>query len=303
MNNKFTSIIIIFSLILVIPIANAQLTLGGEASQESIEVKMNIEGEVSVKHVVRASNTGGTLLLFPNAIVPDQDYNGINEIGKKVQLGIINDGLGNKSVYILPSKYNTIIEYNLENITLKDNLFNTKISYHEKYSILFDQSIRLIFLNNNIIFLDDKKGIAINGGGNANIKFYENESKIIKETIWEENKFDVEIITDSEIESFNFNQPEKSISFQVNDEDKFVTVIMSEELLGGPYIVLLNNEKVQYSKFTQAGTISLSLKPETTGEITIIGTTVIPEFSMFIPLIMGFFIILTIPMMKRFSLR
>ena len=222
MKYKFTSIIIIFSLIVVIPIANAQLTLGGEASQESIEVKMNIEGEVSVKHVVRASNTAGTLLLFPNSIVPDQDYNGINEIGEKVQLGIINDGLGNKSVYILPSKYNTIIEYNLENITLKDNLFNTKISYHEKYSILFDQSIRLIFLNNNIIFLDDKKGIAINGGGNVNIKFYENESKIIKETIWEENKFDVEIITDSEIESFNFNQPEKSISFQVNDEDKFV---------------------------------------------------------------------------------
>ncbi|MDC0896579.1 hypothetical protein OAR84_00845 [Nitrosopumilus sp.] len=302
MKYKFTSIIIIFSLIVVIPIANAQLTLGGEASQESIEVKMNIEGEVSVKHVVRASNAGQTLLLFPNAIIPDRDYNGLNEIGNEVQLGIIDDGLGNKSVYILPSKYNTIIEYNLENITLKDNLFNTKISYHEKYSILFDQSIRLIFLNNNIIFLDDKKGIAINGGGNVNIKFYENESKIIKETIWEENKFDVEIITDSEIESFNFNQPEKSISFQVNDEDKFVTVIMSEELLGGPYIVLLNNEKVQYSKFTQAGTISLSLKPETTGEITIIGTTVIPEFSMFIPLIMGFFIILTIPMMKRFNL-
>ena len=302
MNNKFTSIIIIFSLILVIPIANAQLTLGGEASQESIEVKMNIEGEVSVKHVVRASNTAGTLLLFPNSIVPNQDYNGINEIGEKVQLGIINDGLGNKSVYILPSKYNTIIEYNLENITLKDNLFNANISYHEKFSILFDESIRLIFVNNNIILLDDKKGISVSGGGNIEIEFYENESKIIKETIWEENKFDVEIITDSEIQSFNFNQPEKSISFQVNDENKLVTIIMSEELLGGPYIVLLNNEKVQYSKFTQAGTISLSLKPETTGEITIIGTTVIPEFSMFIPLIMGFFIILTIPMMKRFNL-
>ena len=303
MNNKFTSIIIIFSLILVIPIANAQLTLGGEASQESIEVKMNIEGEVSVKHVVRASNTGTTLLLFSNAIVPDQDYNGINEIGKKVQLGIINDGLGNKSVYILPSKYNTIIEYNLENIILKDNLFNTNISYHEKFSILFDESIRLIFVNNNIILLDDKKGIAINGGGNVDIKFYQNESKIIKEAIWEENKFDVEIITDSEIQSFNFNQPEKSISFQINEENKFVTIIMSEELLGGPYIILLNDEKIQYSKFTQAETISLNLKPETTGEITIIGTTVIPEFSMFIPLIMGFFIILTIPMMKRFSLR
>ncbi len=302
MNNKFTSIIIIFSLILVIPIANAQLTLGGEASQESIEVKMNIEGEVSVKHVVRASNTGGTLLLFSNAIVPDQDYNGINEIGKKVQLGIINDGLGNKSVYILPSKYNIIIEYNLENMILNDNLFSTEISYHEKFSVIFDKSIRLIFINNNIILLDDKKGIAVSGGGNAKIEFYESVSNIIKEAIWEENKFNVEIITNSEIQSFNFNQPEKRISFQVNNENKFVTVIMSEELLGGPYIVLLDNEKISHSNFTEEGNILLNLKPETTGKIAIIGTTVIPEFSMFIPLIMGFFIILTIPMMKRFNL-
>ena len=47
------------------------------------------------------------------------------------------------------------------------------------------------------------------------------ESKIIEKATWEENEFDVEIITDSEIQSFNFNQPEKSLSFQVNDENKF----------------------------------------------------------------------------------
>ena len=45
------------------------------------------------------------------------------------------------------------------------------------------------------------------------------------------------------------------------------------------------------------------MKPETTGQVTIIGTTVIPEFSMFIPLIMGFLIILTVPAMRKFSLR
>ena len=42
---------------------------------------------------------------------------------------------------------------------------------------------------------------------------------------------------------------------------------------------------------------------KTTGQVTIIGTTVIPEFSMFIPLIMGFMIILTVPAMRKFSLR
>ena len=79
---------------------------------------------------------------------------------------------------------------------------------------------------------------------------------------------------------------------------------MSEELLGGPYVTLLNDEKILHAKFIRdGGIVSLNLKPETPGQVTIIGTTVIPEFSMFIPLIMGFMIILTVPVMRKFSLR
>ena len=116
--------------------------------------------------------------------------------------------------------------------------------------------------------------------------------------------FRSEIISDSKIQFFNFNQPEKSISFQINDENKFVTVTMSEELLGGPYVTLLNDEQIKYSKFIRDGsTVILNLKPEIPGQITIIGTTVIPEFSMFIPLIMGFMIILMVPIMRKFTLR
>ena len=73
-------------------------------------------------------------------------------------------------------------------------------------------------------------------------------------------------------------------------------------MLGGPYVILLDNEKIQYNKSEIDGYVTLGMKPESTGTITIIGTTVIPEFSMFIPLIMGFLIILTVPFMKKFSL-
>ena len=59
---------------------------------------------------------------------------------------------------------------------------------------------------------------------------------------------------------------------------------------------------IEYTKSEKDGYVTLSVKPESTGEITIIGTTVIPEFSMFIPLIMGFMIILTVPAMRKFSL-
>ena len=301
MNQKIISTIIIFGLLTVIPTAYGQLSLGSEAKQELIEVKINPDGEINVKHVVSPSNMPTTVPLFlgeiSNLIITD-------DLGEEINSGTANDAKGNLSVLLLPSNQNSIITYNLENMKINNNLFNTEISYPQKFSVIFEESINLIFLNNNVLFLDDKKGVAINGGGNMKIEFYSTESKIIEKATWEENEFDVEIITDSEIQSFNFNQPEKSLSFQVNNENKFVTITMSEELLGGPYVTLLDDEKIKYTKFVRdEGIVSLNLKPETTGQVTIIGTTVIPEFSMFIPLIMGFIIILTVPAMRKFSLR
>ena len=300
MNQKIISTIIIFSLIIIIPTAYGQLTIGSEAKQESIEVKINSNGEIDVKHIVKASNMPSTLYLFSNEI---SNLVITNHVDEEIQSGIANDGKGNMSIMILPSQHNTIVKYNLENMIFDDNLFKTEISYNKKFAVYFDKSNELIFVNDSIIFLDNKKGISVAGGGDVKIEFYSNESKIIEKATWEENEFDVEIITDSEIQSFNFNQPEKSISFEVNDENKFVTITMSEELLGGPYVTLLDDEKIKYTKFDRdGGIVSLNLKPETTGQVTIIGTTVIPEFSMFIPLIMGFIIILTVPAMRKFSL-
>ena len=299
MNTKILSIIAIFTLILVIPTADAQLTIGSEAKQELIEVKINDKGEVDVKHIVKASNMPGTVDLFSGTI---SNLFVTNEMGEEKDSGIANDTKGNLSVFVLPAKENSIIKYNLENIILKDNLFTTQISYAEKFSIVFDDQIEIIFVNSNAIFLENKKGISVNGGGEVNIEFYSNTPKMIKEVEWEENKFDVEIVTDSKIENFNFDQISKSISFEVNEVNKYVTISMSEELLGGPYVILFNTEKIQYTKSEIDEYVTLSMKPESTGEITIIGTTVIPEFSMFIPLIMGFLIILTVPFVKKINL-
>ena len=78
---------------------------------------------------------------------------------------------------------------------------------------------------------------------------------------------------------------------------------MNKELLGDPYVILLNGEQILFSQYNlNENDISLSIKPDSTGQITIIGTTVIPEFSMFLPLIMGFLVVLTVLFMKKFSL-
>ena len=305
MNKNIFLIVVVFSLILVIPMSHAQLTIGGNAEQKLIEMKLDIDGTVSVKHVVSSSNMPVTVQLFSGTI---SNLVIINEKGEDMfengaNAGIAYDPQGNQSIVIFPSKQNSIIEYNLESIIPEDNLLTIQTSYAETYSIIFSDEIEMIFLNNNIIFLENKKGVSLNYGGSATIQYYSNTPKIIKEVQWEENEFDVEIITDSKIDKFNFEQTSKSISFQVNEEDKFVTIIMSEELLGGPYLIFLDDEKIKFNKtMKNENNIVLNIKPEVSGEIVIIGTTVIPEFSMFIPLIMGFVIILTIPLMKKINL-
>jgi len=301
MNKNIFLIVIIFSLILVIPVSHAQLTIGADAEQ-SIELKLDTDGTVSVKHVVSYSNMPVTVQLFSGTIsnLVITNENGGNES----VTGIATDLQGNQSIVVFPSKQNSIIEYNLENIIPKDNLFTIQTSYAETYSVVFSDEIEMIFLNDNPIFLENKKGVSLNYGGSATIQYYSNIPKITKEVRWEENKFDVEIITNSKIDKFNFEQTSKSISFQVNEEDKLITIIMSEELLGGPYLIFLDDEKIKFNKIMKSENyVVLNMKPEVPGEIVIIGTTVIPEFPIFAPLAVGFFIILILPLMRKFNLR
>ena len=302
MNNQIYLIVLFLALIAIIPTASAQLSFGGEANQKLIEVELNKSEIVNVKHVISASNMPVTLNLFDGVIT--ESIMVTNDGGDEKQFGLGNDGKENQTITIFPSESNSIIKYNLEDVsTLYENLWTVRIAYSETFSILFSEEIDLFFLNNSIIELGNKNGIAVNYGGKVIIQYQDKISKIIEEVKWEEDKFNVEIITNSKIDRFNFDQASKSISFQVNEKNKFVTISMEEELLGGPYVILLNDEKIKYTKFSsKENYVLLSMKPESPGEIIIIGTTVIPEFSIFLPLIMGFVIILTVPFMKKFSL-
>ena len=302
MNNQIYLIVLFLALVTVIPTASAQLSLGGEANQKLIEVKLDKSEIVNVKHVIAAPNMPVNVNLFNGVIT--ESVMVTNDDGDEKQFGLVNDGRGNQSVTIFPSKSNIIIKYDLEDAsTLYENLWTVRIQYSETFSVLFAEKIDSFFLNNNIIQLGDKNGIVINYGGNAIIQYYDKIPIRVEEVVWEEDKFDVKIITNSKIDKFEFDQELKSISFQINEKNKFVTISMEEELLGGPYIILLNDEKIKYTKSSiKENYVSLAMKPESSGEIIIIGTTVIPEFSMFLPLIMGFLIILTIPFMKKFSL-
>ena len=301
MNKKFYSVLFLIVLVTVIPTVNAQFSLAPQANQKSIEVNLDASGIVHIKHVVSSTNLPVSINLFEGTISNLVVRNENRDIKENA---LADDGYGNKSVMIFPTKQKSIVEYNLEDkILINKNLASILISYNEEFSVKFSDDINLIYVNNNAIFLGEKKGINVNDGGNLLLEYYLNVPKITKNVQWEDDKFSIEIISDVEINNFNFEQTSKSISFEINEENKFITITMPEILLGGPYVALLDDEKIQYSKsINDEKNISITIKPESSGQITIIGTTVIPEFSMFIPLIMGFLVVLTVPFMKKFSL-
>ena len=304
MLNKIFLILGIFAIIAVIPIANAQFSMGVEAYQKSIQLTVDENNIIQAKHVIGSSTSLVHIDLFEYA--EKESIKVTNEDGEELEFGTLQMEEDKITITILhPIKTNAIIEYNLENIVkVIDNTSIFDINYPKTFSILFPEKIELIFINNNLITLGDKKGISINGGGDATIQYYSEIPKIIEEIRWEENKFNIEIITDSKIDGINFDQTSKSISFQINEKNKMVTIILPEELLWGPYAILLNDESIEFEyQEKDENYVILYLNPQSTGQITIIGTTVIPEFSMFLPLIMGFLIVLTVPFMKKINLR
>jgi len=262
-------IVLVLALITVIPAASAQLSLGTEANQKLIEVKLNKSEIVNVKHIISASGVPVSVNLFDGVIA--ESIIVTNSNGDENQFGLVGYGEALESITIFPSESDIIIKYNLEDAsTSYENLWTVRIGYSETFDILFSKEIDMFFFNNTIIQLENKNGITANGGGNAIIQYYDKIPKIIEEVSWEQNKFDIEIITNSKIDNFNFNQESKSITFDINEKNKFLTISMEEELVGSPYVILLNNEKILYNKsLNKENYVLLSMKPQAVGEITI----------------------------------
>ena len=260
----------------VIPIADAQF--GTPAYQKLTQLTIDESENIQAKHVTGVSNSPVSVNLFEGAITDSITVT--NEEGKELEFGITNlTDYG--AVTIFSPHQSAIVKYDLKNMFREvDNLLTLNIGYPKKFSILFSEKTELIFLNDQIIQLGDKKGISINTGGYVNVDYYDKIPKIIEEVTWEENKFNVEIITDSQIDEFSFDQEARSISFQVNEKNKFVIVTMEEELIGSPYIILLNNEKVLYTKsVSKENYVSLSIKPQVSGEIIISNSEYIQDLT------------------------
>ncbi len=274
-------------MIFSIPQAFAQISIGSPAEQISLEITIGFDGDAHVVHLIKRSNTViqvDTIL----GIVQNLDVKGVS--GNDVQHGIIGD---NMAVSIFPTRENVVVEYDLDDVLFFNNdVWVWDYDYPVTTTFYFPNGVDLVFTNARPVYIGTSEGIKCHGC-NAKLEFAIDEPIIINEVKWEGQKFPVLIRTTSEINSFNFNQPTKSMSFDINTAQRFVTLIIPLELLWNPYQVYLNDEKIITHEFSQNSThVWLNIRPDATGTVQIIGTSVVPEFSMLIPFVLGIALVL-----------
>ena len=301
-------VFIILSITLTtMPMADAQeIQIGSDAKQKSIDVTIDTDGNVRVAHTVIASNTPGQLTLVNGTVenIVMSDAAGNTRPVTKIS--------GSNGLLILPSSGNSVIEYDLKDVLLlKDGIWIWDFRYLETTNFFLPKGTELFFVNDRAVYLGDKKGFACHGC-QMTLEYSLDQPSGMKKVSWEEHEFLVEIRTFKEIENFTFDQSAKQIAFDItgmNDNggdrgSKFLTAVIPLELLWGPYVVFLDEQRIPHTEYANNGTHAwVNMHPDTGGEISIIGTTVIPEFSIIAPLAIGFLMIMAIPWIRRFNLR
>ncbi len=298
MNSKIITCFLILLVVLVVPQANAQTESLENPTHKSLQITIDEMGNANVIHQIRNSNEPKVLTFVDGAIsnLEIKDTLGRNES--------VDISEGMKSIPILPNQGELFITYDLDDLlVLKNNMWTLDFRYLETTTFIVPEGIEILYANERPVYLDGKKGFACHGCQML-LEYSIDESKNLEYVNWENEKFAVEMITFTDVSNFEFNQPAKEISFNVNDADQHITAVIPLELLWGPYAVFLDDEKIYFSKYVNNGThVWVNVKPDTTGKITIVGTTVVPEFPIIAPLAIGFLMIVMLPLVKKINLR
>lgn len=299
MKKIFYSLIALF-LISSIPLVSAQLTLGDPADQKLVKITIDKQGNVHVLHEIRANRNAVQV----NTIDGTLSNLKVNDIkGNDVEYG--TSGLGSTTgITIFSSANNVIIEYDLDDVLFeKDGMWSWDFLYLQTTTFILPEGLDLVYVNSVPVMLQDAKGITCHGC-QAKIEYVLDQPTKINKVQWEDRTFNVGIRSVADVSSLNFDQARKSISFNVKGENQFITLVIPLDLLWSPYQVYLDDQKILKHEFFSNQTHAwLNIRPETSGTIQIIGTTVVPEFPVLSPLVIGIAIIIGLQLKNRINLR
>ena len=280
------------------PVFAQEITFG-KKPQQTIEITIDEEGIAHLAHKVLGSNSTQQIQTLEGAMsnlsVTDKAGNSVQYLTlEKYPIAIV----------LPPSGKNLIlIKYDLSDvISLKDGVWTWNYSGTEITNFYFPKNVDIIWVNDRPVYIGEK-GIRQHGGA-MRLEYVMDEPIVLKEAGWEGKKFMVGIRTLTNVGELEFSQPTKSISFDVAQGKPLVAAIIPLELLWEPYDVYLNSNKTLNTEFYNNGThVWLGFRPDTSGTIKIIGTTVVPEFPVFVPLAIGISAVLVLQFRNRLNFR
>lgn len=286
---KVVLVLMIISIISITPQAFAQISFGTPAEHVSIGVTIEENGDVHIVHVVKKSDENVQVKMLPGTI---ENLQVVDGVGNEIQHAMS----GYSIITLFPPKVNFGVEYDLKDVLiLKDGVWTWDFLYTESKNgveFYFPDEFDLIFVNDRPVRIVNAEGMRCHGC-DMFLEYVIDEPIILNEVEWEEQKFSVSIRTLDEINSFNFDQPTRRLSFETTQDDRFITLIIPLELLWNPYQVYLDDQKILKHEFSKNSThVWLNIKPDNAGTIEIIGISAIPEFSILLPLVLGITIVI-----------
>lgn len=270
---------------------SAQQLKIGDPVQEKIKVRIDENGTAHVEHIVQGnSNSPVTVETISgnitNVSVTDMLNNTIQyETIPQLPMAIM----------LPPSDKNfTLIKYDLLNVMIQNygvwiwNYLTPSDTVSTDF--YFPSGIIQIWTNDRPVYIGEN-GIEIHGDG-ARLE-YAVERTSIQNIQWQNYTLPVEIDSLSNIINYTFDQSSASYQFQISKPHSFITVVMPKVLLGGKYAAYINGNHLLTTTFHENYTHSwIGLRPDSNGTMQITGSTVIPEFPLFLPLAIGMAMIL-----------
>ena len=277
--------------ILFTSVAFGQQFSVGQRPIEDIVVTIDENGTAHVVHHVQANSTNTVQVDMIAGNITNFSVTDVN--GSSVQYSPLSQSP--MAVLLLPTDRNTVlIKYDLPNIVSFNNGV-WKWKYYDPADAQFTdfhfpKGVDMIWSNvrdepstARPVYLGEH-GLRQVGNG-FTVEYVINEPETIQTVQWQDKTFYVGIRTLANVGPPIFDQSAMSYAFNIDQTNSFVTIIMPQELLWGPYQAAINTNKTLTNEFHDNGTYAwIGIRPTQSGTVQVTGTSVVPEFPLFVPL-------------------
>lgn len=246
----------------------------GTPAQQTVKIKIAENGDAHVTHVVDSNTVTQHLEFlsddFTNLVVTD-------EHGGDAQYA--QASAAKAGVVIFPTKDKVLVDYDIAGaVKQRSGLWTWDYRYEADTAFYLPESVKLFYVNNSIVDLGKLQGFMCHGC-QVMLEYELQPTTITKQVQWEDKKFDVKLITLADISSFELDQENKKLRFDITDANKFVTLIIPKALLWNPYEVTIDDKKIlDQERSIDSENVLLHIKPNQTGTVEISGVSVVPEF-------------------------